>query len=162
VLWLRSPDLRSTSLAEVLARRMATCYGSARRTSALPALHDWMQAMGKEKGYVRVSQLRVLLACFNNTRERMFTCSGEKKPKQWTVVHCATCEKPRTPVARATRRPGGERASAKRGGSSNSQWLLTRSNYVLVSRALRTHEPARVWSSSCEPRLVFGLVGEVS
>jgi hypothetical protein len=82
-----------------------------------------MQAMGRKKGYVRMSQLRVLLASFNNTRERMFTWSGEKKPKQWTVVYyvvSATCEKPRTPVARATRRPGGERASVKRGGSSNS------------------------------------------
>ena len=79
--------------------------------------------MEKEKGYVRMSQLRVLLACFNNTRERMFTWSGEKKPKQWTVLYCvvsATCEKQRTPVARATRLLGGERASVKRGGGSNS------------------------------------------
>jgi hypothetical protein len=37
---------------------------------------------------------------------------GERKPKQWCAVSVT--------VVRATRRPSGERTSAKRGGSSNS------------------------------------------
>jgi hypothetical protein len=68
------------------------CDGSAHRTSALPALHDWMQAMGKGKGYVRMSQLSAVCLLQQYKRENVNVERREKTKAVDSAVLCCQCD----------------------------------------------------------------------